>query len=235
MIYMLAVGFLIGIRHAFDADHLAAVATLLVRTPSRRRSLQIGAAWGAGHALMLLTASLAVLFYGQSQHERFAPYFEMLVGVLLIVLGIDVIRRARRARLHLHGHHHDGGRYHYHFHSHAADVDHADATAHEHRHPTPPGILRAMLVGLVHGLAGSAALLVLSVGATGSVLVAVFYVLVFGLGSMLGMAAITVTVAWPLKACATKRPNWLGRLSTGAGLASIGLGVVLLTEIAGRL
>ena len=232
---MLAVGFLIGIRHAFDADHLAAVATLVVRSPSRRQSLKIGAAWGAGHALMLLAASMAVLAYGQSQHERFAPYFEMLVGVLLVALGIDVIRRARAANLHLHGHAHDDTRYHYHFHSHGEGIDHARPEAHAHAHPTPPGVLRAVLVGLVHGLAGSAALLVLSVGATGTLAAALLYVVAFGFGSMLGMAAITLTVAWPLKICATLSPRWLARLSAVAGCASIGLGGMLLVEIAARL
>lgn len=227
---MLAVGFLVGVRHAFDADHLAAVATLVVRSPSRRRSLQVGAAWGAGHAVMLLAASLAVLVYGQSQHERLAPYFEMLVGVLLVALGVDVIRRAYAARLHLHGHRHDERTYHYHFHSHAGGVDHAAEAAHDHAHPSAPGILRAMLIGLVHGLAGSAALLVLSVGATGTVWSAVLYVIAFGLGSMLGMAVITLAVSWPLKLCAG-RPRWLEWLSAATGVASIALGAVLLFEM----
>jgi ABC-type nickel/cobalt efflux system permease component RcnA len=227
---MLTVGFLIGVRHAFDADHLAAVATLLVGSSSHRQSLKVGAAWGLGHALMLLAASLLVLVYGQSRHEQLAPYFEMLVAVLLIVLGVDVIRRVMAARLHLHGHRHDEETYHYHFHAHEAHEDH-DRDRHEHVHPTPPTVLRAMLVGLVHGLAGSAALLVLSVGAAPGVITAVLYICAFGLGSMLGMAAVTVSVAWPLRACAASRPRWLERLSAGTGVVSIGLGALLIGQM----
>jgi cytochrome c biogenesis protein CcdA len=226
---LLVIGFLIGVRHAFDADHLAAVTTLIVRNPSRRESLSVGMAWGAGHWLMLLAASLVVLAFGSAQHARFAPYFEMAVGVMLIVLGFDVIRRASLNRLHLHGHTHGDGTYHYHVHRHAGSIPHRkDLHLHPHGGTRP---LRALLVGLVHGLAGSAALLVLSVGTAPTLGSAVLYICTFGLGSMTGMAIVSLIVAWPLRVCADAYPRWLKGLSIAAGLASVALGVVVLGEM----
>lgn len=231
MMQLLVLGFLIGVRHAFDADHLAAVATLIVRNPSRRESFTVGMAWGAGHWLMLLAASLVVLVFGQSQHTRFAPYFEWGVGVMLVVLGIDVIRRALMNRLHLHGHRHPDGTYHYHLHKHSGPQAHQD-DPHAHRHA---GVhpLRALLVGLVHGLAGSAALLVLSVGAAPSLGGALLYICAFGLGSMLGMAIVSLALSWPMRRCADAHPGWLKPMTIGAGLASIALGIMLVGEFSG--
>jgi cytochrome c biogenesis protein CcdA len=231
MTELLLVGFLIGVRHAFDADHLAAVTTLVVRNPSRRESFRVGMAWGAGHWLMLFAASVVVLAFGQAQHARFAPYFEMAVGVMLVALGADVIRRAVLNRLHLHGHRHGDGTYHFHVHRHAGEVPHReDRHAHPHAGTRP---LRALLVGLVHGLAGSAALLVLSVGAAATLASALFYISAFGLGSMLGMAVVSLAVSWPLRLCAEAHPRWLNGMSIGAGFASIVLGVLLIHELAG--
>lgn len=231
MMQLLALGFLIGVRHAFDADHLAAVTALIVRNPSRRASFNVGMAWGAGHWLMLLAASCGVLMFGQTQHTRLAPYFEMAVGVMLIVLGADVLRRALVHRLHLHRHRHADGTDHFHLHVHAAEIAHrADPHAHAHAGVHP---LRALLVGIVHGLAGSAALVVLSVGAAPSLASALFYVCAFGLGSMLGMAVVSLAMAWPLRVCADSYPRWLKGLTVAAGLASIVLGALLIRELAG--
>jgi hypothetical protein len=232
VIYALAVGFMVGVRHAFDADHLAAVATLLVGRSSVRQSLRIGVAWGAGHTLTLLAASLAVFLLGQNAGQRFSPIFEAAVGAMLLGLGLDLIRRIRRGNVHFHGHRHDDGGFHYHFHAHEESVEYA-RDDHRHAHAAP-GAWRAMLIGLMHGLAGSAALLVLAAGASSSASAAVVYVVVFGVGSILGMALTSVTVAWPLRACAA-RPRALAALALFAGFGSTGIGALLLVESLSRL
>jgi hypothetical protein len=161
--------------------------------------------------------------------ENVARIAEFGVGLMLVGLGLDVIRRAIRKRVHLHGHTHDEAGYHLHLHSHRGDGAHAHS-AHAHRHPKGlPG--RALVVGLMHGLAGSAALLVLAVTELGNVALGLAYVLLFGLGSMLGMAALSFTIALPLRASARYATWGFNGLNVaiGGGTAALGVFVVLET------
>ena len=224
--YFLAIGFLLGVRHAFDGDHLAAVTTLVLGHPTNRESLRIGVAWGLGHALMLFVATALVMATTDGVSEHFAAAFEMLVGVMLVLLGTDVIRRALSSRLHGHGHAHDDDVYHYHFHAHSAEVDH-DKDPHRHRH-APPSVLRACVVGVVHGLAGSAALILLTIGSAPTWSTALIYVALFGLGSVLGMGAVSLALAVPFRLCAANYPRRLQFLNAGAGLTSVILGAWVL-------
>jgi len=226
MSYFLVIGFVLGLRHAFDADHIAAVMTLILGRPSRRESVRIGVAWGAGHALMLLIASAIVLLGGQHIDARFATLFESLAGAMLIVLGLDVLRRAFATGLHGHGHRHGSSTYHYHFHSHDGVALHADDP---HAHPHAPLTLaRACAVGLVHGLAGSAALILLSVAATPSASLALAYVVFFGIGTLAGMALVAAVLAVPFRYCQTAHPARLRAAHAVAGCVSIGLGAWLI-------
>ena len=229
----LALGFLIGMQHALEADHLAAVGAMAVGGRSSKRGLALrGAVWGLGHTITLFAICVAVILMGLTLTDQVAAALEFGVGIMLVLLGLDVIRRMRAKRVHFHVHTHDDGRPHIHAHSHqGATTDHA-SDPHHHRHPT--GFpFRALLIGLVHGAAGSAGLLALAVAATQEAWAAVGYVAVFGLGSILGMAALSFVAAWPLGA-AERHAKWLHRgLSIGAAALAIVLGADVMIETAG--
>ena len=227
----LALGFLIGMQHALEADHLAAVGTMAAGRHGGKRGLALrGAVWGLGHTITLFAICVAVILLGMTLTERMSAALEFGVGVMLVLLGLDVLRRMRAKRIHFHAHEH-GGRPHVHAHSHqGATAPHAQ-DPHDHRHPE--GFpLRALLIGLVHGAAGSAGLLALAVAATREPWAAVGYVAVFGLGSILGMAALSFVAAWPLGA-AERRAKWLhSGLALGAAALAVGIGVDVMAETA---
>lgn len=229
----LALGFLIGMQHALEADHLVAVGAMAVGRQGSGRGLAMrGAVWGLGHTITLFAICTAVILTGLTLTDRIAAALEFGVGVMLVLLGLDVVRRMRTRRVHFHAHAHDDRRPHIHAHSHeAATAPHA-SDPHEHRHPA--GFpLRALLVGLVQGAAGSAGLLALAVAATREPLVAVGYVAVFGLGSILGMAALSLVVAWPLGAAGRRAKRVHGGLSVAAAVLAVALGLNLMAETAG--
>ncbi len=230
MLGFLTLGFLIGMSHALEADHLAAVGAMATEETGRRRLVLRGAAWGLGHTVTLLAICAAAILFGFSLTDRVAAVLEFAVGLMLVMLGLDVFRRMRRQRVHFHVHDHGHGRPHLHAHSHAgARVSH-DVDPHMHSHPE--GLpARALLVGLVHGAAGSAGLLALAAATTKEPLVAVGYVAVFGVGSILGMALLSYAAAWPL-GWAERGAKWLHR-AVGALAAAvaitIGIGVMVET------
>lgn len=229
----LALGFLIGMQHALEADHLAAVGAMAAGRRSSKRGLALrGAAWGLGHTITLFAICTAVILMGLTLTDRIAAALEFAVGVMLVLLGADVFRRMRTRRVHFHVHEHDHGRPHIHAHSHEhATTPHA-GDPHEHRHPD--GFpLRALVIGLVHGAAGSAGLLALALAATQTAWVALAYVALFGVGSMLGMAALSFVAAWPLGAAERHAKRIHNGLSRGAAALAVVLGVDVMAEAAG--
>ncbi|MEQ9491495.1 MAG: high frequency lysogenization protein HflD [Alphaproteobacteria bacterium] len=226
----LALGFLIGMQHALEADHLAAVGAMAANEKSSRRGLALrGAVWGLGHTITLFAICSAVIMLGMALTDRAAAGLEFAVGVMLVLLGVDVIRRLRKKRIHYHVHAHDDSRPHLHAHSHEGqDVPHAN-DPHVHRHPTGFPV-RALFIGLIHGAAGSAGLIALAVAATQDPWLAVAYVAVFGFGSILGMAALSFVAAWPLGAIEKHARLAHTGLSIGAAVLAIGLGVNVMLE-----
>lgn len=230
MLYVLGLGFLFGLRHALDADHIAAVAALATRSRSVKDTVHVGVAWGLGHGLTLFAVSIVVLVMGAGFPERVAALAEFLVGIMLVGLGLDVVRRTIRERLHVHGHGHADDGYHVHIHSHAGEDRHEDA---RHQHSHPAGLpRRAAVVGLMHGLAGSAALLLLTLGAFDSVLVALAYVALFGIGSTLGMAVLSFTMALPLRRAARYTTWGMNGINAIVGIGTVALGIMVMVESA---
>jgi ABC-type nickel/cobalt efflux system permease component RcnA len=236
MLTLLVIGFLLGMRHALESDHVAAVATLAVEARGWRQGAVLGALWGLGHTLVLLLATAVVLFFFRGMMPAIAFDFELLVGVMLVVLGLDVLRRMRTRRVHLHTHRHADGTVHAHLHAHdEGDAPHEHAhrradgrpPAHEHGHDAF-SLLRALVVGGVHGLAGSAAIMIIGLEqAAGSPWRGLLTVALFGLGSILGMAAFSLAVAVPARAA--RGVAWLsGGINAAAGVASIGFGLWVL-------
>lgn len=227
MTAILMLGFLLGMRHALEADHIAAVATLATRSHSTRHAMFQGAVWGLGHSLTLLLACSAVLFLDAVIPERLAQGLEAAVGAMLILLGADLLRRMLRDRVHFHTHRHSDGAVHFHAHSHAGE-SRPHTLHHEHEHPRRFP-LRALCVGLMHGLAGSAALILLTLGTVASPLTGLLYVGLFGVGSICGMAALSLVISVPLRSTHNFTRLHNGLQAT-VGLATIVIGGLLVYE-----
>ena len=224
---VLVLGFLMGLEHALEADHLAAVATLASTSLGLRRSLIQGASWGAGHALTLLVVAGLGLMFHATIPDRVAHVLEALVGVMLLGLGAQVLWRLRRAGVHVHVHRHGDGTVHLHAHAHRAGQAH-DPAHHEHAHAR--GFFgRALMVGAMHGMAGSAAMLLLvTLKLGGTPWMALAFVALFGLGAALSMAVMSAVIAMPFGITGrniTRVSRWL---EGAIGVASIAIGVSVL-------
>jgi ABC-type nickel/cobalt efflux system permease component RcnA len=222
MFGILGLGFLLGMQHALEADHIAAVSSIAARRTHIGDIVKHGLTWGLGHTLTLFVVAGAAILVGHALPEHFAQPLEIAVGIMLIGLGAHLIWRLWRDRVHFHAHGHDDGRVHFHAHSHAGDkVPHVRAT-HAHAHDFR---WRTLLVGLMHGMAGSAALLVLAASQASSAAVGLGYVVLFGVGSMVGMAALSAVIAVPL-AVSARRLTWANSgLEASIGLVTMAIGV----------
>ncbi len=229
MFSVLILGLLLGLQHALDADHLAAVASLSTRGRGLRDAARHGAAWGFGHSLTLLLFGGAMLLIGGTVGPRLALTLEGAVGLMLVLLGGDVLLQLWRRRVHFHAHSH-GAERHLHAHSHSPGGDHArDPHRHRHAHRVP---LRALLVGMMHGMAGSAALIVLTLGSAQSLWEGLAYIAVFGAGSVLGMTALAVVITLPLRWSARSLTWAHNGLTAMLGVFTLVLGALLLAQSA---
>ena len=226
---ILLVGLLLGMQHATEADHLAAVATLATRQGSLAQTLRQGVAWGVGHTLTLMLFGGAVLLLGQVISPGLEQALETAVGVMLIVLGADVLRRLVRDRIHFHVHRHDLATAHVHAHSHRGEGAHV-ASTHRHAHARRWPV-RALAVGMMHGLAGSAALVVLALQTMPTVGLGVGYIALFGVGSIAGMALLSVVIAVPLKLSSGYLTRVHHVMTALVGIFSCVLGIFMVVEI----
>jgi len=226
----LLVGFALGLKHSTEADHVVAVSTLVSDAGgsgnSARRSALVGALWGLGHLLTLFAAGAVLITLRVRVPPQVEWALELLVAVVLLWLGVHAIRKCFAGRYHFHLHRH-GAHAHAHLHFHSRSeaghehASHAGAAA-------APGIRRRtpLLVGMAHGLAGTAGLTLLVLSSIPSRSLGVAYLLVFGLGALLGMAAFGALLGMPL-ARAKSRLVWLDAIRLAAGAASSVLGAVL--------
>jgi ABC-type nickel/cobalt efflux system permease component RcnA len=213
------VGLLLGLRHAFEPDHLAAVSTLATRQRRRLAAAGLGAAWGVGHLAAVGAVAFGVIGLGLTLPGRLWPAAELGVAVLLVALGAAVVWRHARGRWHLHRHAH-GGEPHFHLHSHAL------SPAHDHAHAAGDR-RRALGFGVLHGLAGSAAVIVLLVAAAPTPALRVAYVLAFGTGTIVGMVGVTLALIVLVRAAAGRGERWATLLHVGAAVGSVLAGVLL--------
>jgi len=216
-------GFVLGLRHALDPDHLVAVSTLVSERGGGPRASLVGGFWGLGHALTLLAGSAVVLALKLSVPDVVAGGLETVVAIMLIILGVRSLRAAMRgARIHAHRHEHDGYD-HVHLHAHPAGHPHAEA-GHDHRHLLEEG-LRPFAVGLVHGLAGSAGVALMAVGAARTVPEGLLYAGMLGLGALVAMLALTALFSLPLDRVRQRFDTFQRVVQLAAGLASAGFGL----------
>jgi hypothetical protein len=223
MFGILGLGFLLGMQHALEADHVAAVSSIAARRTDIGDIVRHGLTWGLGHTLTLFAFAGAAIWLGHAIPEHVVQPLETAVGVMLVGLGAHVLWRLWRDRVHFHRHGHGDGTVHIHAHSHAGEATPHASAAHAHGHGFR---WRTLLVGLMHGMAGSAALLVLAVSQAASPALALGYVALFGIGSMLGMGALSTVIAVPLAVSA----RWLTWANSGlqgaVGAVTIAIGVV---------
>ncbi|HSS30749.1 MAG TPA: hypothetical protein VLL06_07005 [Nitrospiraceae bacterium] len=221
---ILGLGLVLGLRHALDTDHLAAVSTVLAQRPSLRACGMIGFSWGLGHTVVLLLVGAVVLVLHMPIPEPIALAAEFGVGTMLVFLGGILGLRLIRERWHVHTHDHDGEQ-HVHLHSHALVEDHG------HGHWWSDSI-RPFCIGMAHGLAGSAALLLIVLSSAQSVSAGLMYIAVFGLGSIVGMMLVGIAVSLPVLWSVTLgRPVFLA-VQGLASLGSVAIGLTMMVNIA---
>jgi ABC-type nickel/cobalt efflux system permease component RcnA len=225
---ILGLGLLFGLRHATEADHIAAVGAIVSERRGLLAAVRSGALWGAGHTLSILLAGLFVLGLDLAIPDRLARVLELVVAVMIIGLGGTALARALRSRPDVHSHVHvHGGTWHRHLHFHDGDDAHLPARAHDdahHVHVVGRSGWKPLVVGLVHGLAGSAALTLLVLAQIRSLPVGLAYLAVFGVGSIGGMALTSLLIGLPF-AATTARPalNRSIRIATSACSLAFGL------------
>jgi len=208
-------GSLLGMRHALEPDHLAAVSTMVTRERNGYKAALVGACWGLGHTLSLLFVGAVLLMLRAEMTTRVSDAFELCVALMLVGLGGRAVRQAARQGA--------AGPAHVHQHGHVV-----------HRHPGVPAHVhvgrwtlarRPLLVGAVHGLAGSGALTALVLTTLPTTAARITYISLFGLGSTLGMAALSGLLGWPLARFGSNQAVGRG-ISLAVGCGSIGLGLV---------
>lgn len=244
-------------RHAFDPDHLVAVTTIVSDYKNPLRAVWVGISWGLGHTLTLFLTGIVLLMINIQMPPKMALGFEFMVGIMLLLLGIQTMLSLRRHNVHVHVHvhahrHGNGDIEHQHFHMHGATPDHAHAhltqqhnlgkmlaadilpgehhAGSEQKKTAPLFRLKSFLVGTVHGLAGSAALMLLVLADIKSTWTGISYILLFGLGTAISMGLISIFISLPFSV--SKRiPSLNQAVQTTAGLLSIVFGLFVMYRI----
>jgi high-affinity nickel permease len=221
---LLTFGFATGLQHAMEADHVAAVTTLVSKNRRLDKASLLGAFWGFGHTLALFMAGLAVLLFAISIPTQLSLLLEFGVGIMLIVLGISAVRGLRGNNFnfknmfgmqHMHPHAH-GNKIHVHPHDHNAE--------HDHSH-------KSLIVGMIHGLAGSGALMLLVLSTVDSVINGLVFIAIFGIGSVLGMLLLSTLIGLPFVFTAKRFTGINKYIRAAASIVSISLGISIMYEI----
>jgi high-affinity nickel permease len=259
LIAILGFGFLLGMRHATDPDHVIAVSTIVSRERSIVKAGLIGALWGVGHTVTILIVGAAIILLGIAIPTRLGLTMEFSVGLMLILLGILNLTGAlawitdkfspahpKVEGSHAHLHEHDA-KLHLHWHTHASESQHhgesmapprwfdkSAASAKQSGSSMKLGLfhtLRPLFIGLVHGLAGSAAVALLVLSTIHNPKWAVLYLLIFGIGTVAGMMLITAVISLPFSFAGYKFA-WLNRgLIVGSGVLSLAFGLFVCYQI----
>ena len=231
----LVLGFLLGLRHATDADHVVAVSTIATEYRNAWRGIWVGASWGLGHTTPLLIVGVVILMFKSvvlDRYETVAPFFEFGVGIMLVLLGAQVFWNIKRGKMHVHRHEHDDDP---HLHIHGTHgSNEADDVEEDHgffRPGKPFFRFKSYMIGIVHGLAGSAAVMLILLPSITSFWAGIGFILLFGLGTIISMGVITLLIGIPFSISGTS--GRLNRMVAGvAGGASLVFGIALMSDIA---
>lgn len=214
-ITVLALGFLLGLKHATDADHIVAVTTIVTRQKKLTHAALVGAVWGIGHTLMIIVVGVVLILFHISIPEQTQLLFELIVAIALIFLGALNISGVTPSLMHRFGPHQ-------HLHT------HDETRAHPHNHLTDVigtvglfHFIRPLIVGLIHGLAGSAAITLLILGSITDGRMAALYLCIFGLGTITGMMLVTTLMGIPILAGSKKFEKFDSIVTRLSGYLSI--------------
>lgn len=226
LVAILTIGLLFGLKHATEVDHVVAISTIVSRHRNVFRSAIVGALWGMGHTVSLLVIAAIVLSLRIAIPERVSGWLEFGVALMIIGLGVSALWRSLRAsrEVHLHQHKHDGLA-HTHVHFHEKENQHAPHAPATHSHAIARVGWKPVLIGMMHGLAGSGALTLLVLTQISSSWLGFFYVLTFGLGSILGMLLMSGLIGLPFALASRKLTYLHQRLQILAAVFSICFGV----------
>ena len=226
----LVLGILLGSKHSLDPDHVVAVSTIVSEYNNPLRSFWVGISWGLGHTTTLLIIGIVIIALRLTIPERMALLFEFAVGVMLVGLGVQVIYNFRKKKVHQHAHGHEEEAHH-HFHSHSKSPEHVPEHHNTHGIGKPFLRRKSYVIGLVHGVAGSAALTLLVLASIESPIAGLAYILLFGLGSLISMGLMTVIISLPLVMSADRLPNLNRTIQFAVGSLSILFGGFLMYQI----
>ena len=227
-------GFLLGLKHATDADHVIAISTVVKEYKNAFKGLWIGISWGLGHTAPLIILGFIILISKDSVmdfYEDIAHYFELGVAVMLILLGLQVYWNLRRSTLHVHDHAHDGSS---HLHIHgthgSADPEYIEENHSIFSFGNPTFRIKSFVIGMIHGLAGSAAVMLALLLTIDSTIVGLTYLILFGVGTILSMSIITIALSVPF-ALSTNHQRLNTGVSLIAGSGSVLFGLYLMYSI----
>jgi ABC-type nickel/cobalt efflux system permease component RcnA len=222
---ILGIGLIFGLKHATEVDHVIAVSTIVSQHKNVWRSAIVGAMWGAGHTASLLIVGAIVLSLRVAIPERVSGWLEFCVALMIIALGISALWRALRksSEVHVHQHSH-GGVSHKHVHFHEKETQHSPAMQTAHSHAVARVGWKPVLIGTMHGLAGSGALTLLVLTQISSAWVGLLYLLIFGLGSIAGMLLMSGLIGLPFALTSRNLTSIHHRLQTVAAVLSIAFG-----------
>ena len=245
LLSIIVVGFFLGMRHATDPDHVIAVSTIVSQQRSAKKAALIGVFWGLGHTFTILVVGSGIILFNLVIPARIGLAMELSVGFMLILLGgwnlvsfMQSLPSGNEDEGIAHSHPHSHGDYvHSHLHQHAPEHHHDGA-----QNPlawldrllgktTPYQVLRPLMVGIVHGLAGSAAVALLILASIRHTTWAIVYLLVFGIGTIAGMMLITMSIASAFRFVGTRFQAFGRRLAVVSGLVSLVFGLVLAYQI----
>ncbi|WP_139492026.1 LysE family transporter [Brevibacillus dissolubilis] len=216
LLAVLSVGFVLGIKHAIEPDHMIAVSTIAGHSKNLWRSSLTGVFWGIGHTATLFIVGLLLIMMKGEIPEKWAMSLEFTVGIMLVYLGVTNLFAFGRKKMQWLAHEHDG---HEHHHIQPDPSDHQDIHT-----KTKSSYLKSVLIGFVHGLAGSAAMVLWTMSTVASVWEGGLYILIFGAGTILGMLLFTTLLGIPFVLTAN-RLQFNRRLTQATGLVSVVFGV----------
>jgi ABC-type nickel/cobalt efflux system permease component RcnA len=226
------IGLLFGLKHATEVDHVVAISTIVSRHKNVFHSAIVGALWGAGHSVSLLVMGVIVLSLRVGIPERVSGWLELAVAFMIIALGISALWRSARhnSKVHVHQHSHDGLS-HTHVHFHENETQHAPVSHAKHSHAVSRVGWKPVLIGMMHGLAGSGALTLLILTQIGSFWIGFLYVVIFGIGSTVGMLVMSGLIGLPFALTSNRLTRLHQGLQTVAAVLSIGFGIWYAYEV----
>jgi ABC-type nickel/cobalt efflux system permease component RcnA len=223
---LLFMGLVFGLKHATEVDHIVAISTIVSQNRNLLRSTAVGALWGVGHSAALLITGVVVLCLRITIPERVSHWLEFGVAVMILALGTSALWRAlrKRAEVHLHEHRHDDVS-HVHLHFHEPTTRHGNAKAATHTHSVSAAGLKPVLIGTIHGLAGSGPLTLLILTQIKSPVIGLLYLSLFGIGATLGMLLMSGLIGLPFVLSSRRLSGFHQHLQTAAAVLSIAFGL----------